>query len=110
MSNPKWRDEAIRKSRRNMESRRQNQMVEEMEQLKRRERKKNGNGVNNSGAKDVVDASSDEKKVDSSVCTNKNGNRKENRRQRFRRIMLELYNKVKEPENGYDSFCFHFNQ
>ena len=36
--------------------------------------------------------------------------RKETRRQRFRRIMLELYDKVKEPENGYDSFCFPFNQ
>lgn len=86
-----------------MESRRQTRMVEE-ENLRRKERKRNGGGNQN-----VTD---EKVKVEppTSVFGNGQKHRKETRRQRFRRIMLELYDKVKEPENGYDSFCFHFNQ
>lgn len=76
MTNSKWRDEAIRKSLRNIESRKQAKLVQE-EALKRKKKRDGTLGA------------------DSEKCI---GNKKETRKQRFHRVMNDLFQKIKDIE------------
>jgi hypothetical protein len=112
MSNSKWRDEAIRRSLRNIQSRKQAVMVEK-EAQRRREKKINGgncvnatvnvnangggggrnsdrsSGISNEKEKDDIAEDDGDNKTNSISCTRLH--RKETRRQRFERIMNDLY-------------------
>lgn len=115
MANSKWRDEAIRKSLRNLESRRQAELVKEGEglRMKRKGRKRDGGSVGRSGdvgngeveSEDHSSSNSNNHRIGdltmSKVCrstrTNRStGEKRENRKERFRRIMNELYDRVKD--------------
>lgn len=79
LSNTKWREEAIRKSLRNMESRKQGMMVEKESQLRRRQ--KNGCSDSEVSCEDVR------------LVASMSSPSKESRKKRFHRIMNELYEK-----------------
>ena len=78
MANTKWKDEAIRKSLRNIESIKQAQLVEREKQKLLVEKK--GNGLKKLGNMDTNN--------EEIICARI---RRGSRRQRFRRIMNELY-------------------
>lgn len=103
MANSKWRDEAIRKSLRNLESRRQAELVKEGEGLKvkrKRRKRDDGSGVGNGEVESGDNRNGDltMSKVCKSTRTNRSTgeNKGENRKERFRRIMNELYDRVKD--------------
>jgi hypothetical protein len=108
MANSKWRDEAIRKSLRNLESRRQAELVKEgkRSRVKRKGRKRDGGIVGSSdvcnGEVESEDNGNDNhrtgdlvmNKVSTSTLAGKN--KRETRKERFRRIMNELYHGIKD--------------
>jgi hypothetical protein len=94
MKNSKWREDAIRKSLRNMESRKQALLVKE-EEVKRKNQNKRKNVTG--------DYDKDENEKDTTKVPNKrlkvdDMGRRENRRQRFNRVMNELFEQVNGVE------------
>lgn len=94
MKNSKWREDAIRKSLRNMESRKQALLVKE-EEVKRKNQNKRKNVTG--------DYDKDENEKDTTKVLNKrlkvdDMGRRENRRQRFNRVMNELFEQVNGVE------------
>lgn len=94
MKNSKWREDAIRKSLRNMESRKQALLVKE-EEVKRKKQNKRKNVTG--------DYDKDENEKDTTKVLNKrlkvdDMGRRENRRQRFNRVMNELFEQVNGVE------------
>jgi hypothetical protein len=105
MSNSKWRDEAIRKSLKNHESRKQLLMVEKEAQRKKDEKERNRNTGSEIVSKLSEEYSSDHCSIDMKKDhgieaqapthpSSKLG--KESRKKRFRRIMNELFEKASQ--------------
>ena len=94
MKNSKWREDAIRKSLRNMESRKQALLVKE-EEVKRKKQNKRKNVTGDydkdENEKDTTKVLKKRRKVDDM-------GRRENRRQRFNRVMNELFEQVNGVE------------
>ncbi len=96
MSNVKWREDAIRKSLRNLESRKQGIFVESVSQLRKQRQKK---GVDDSGGDCKCDDNDDdENNVRPPVINGSKRLNKESRKKRFCRVMNELYEKCQTEE------------
>ena len=96
MSNVKWREDAIRKSLRNLESRKQGIFVESHSQLRKRQKRRGFDDVHNSIDSSGVDcerSEDDESNQRPSIVSGSKRMNKECRRKRFCRIMNELYEK-----------------
>ncbi len=84
MSNHKWRDEAIRKSLRNMESRKQGMLMDN----------KGGSQKYRKRKKTEIENDGDELLDSPAITGGGSSKRKECRKKRFGRIMNELYEKM----------------